>query len=246
MLTLTRYGKELIELYSAFKNATAEIQQRVIIVELNWMKTHKQIEILERFWDTLEAEHQEQQTQILEVLATKISAAIRQVQKVRRRYTEEDGNVQVNRIKYALIKGYIDTAIQDLETWQKYFDPSWYLMLRIASPVIDRELADQSGEQNETLSTARGVRSSIDHGTGHQGSVFRGADELASAKRERLPFCTAELMQRSTKSTKSYIVDSVPCIPEVNIPTLQKMFVTLRENSWPWTRIPSHCSSAAA
>jgi len=213
----------LIKVYSAFKNADAEIHERVVTVELNWMRTEQQIEILGKLWDTLDVVHQEQHSQILEILATKIKAAIRQVERVHRKFPDKDGNPQVNRLKYAMIKGDIDTAIRGLETWQRNFDPSWYLMLRIANPVIDRELArepDDKSEKNETLSTARNVRSSLEAGRGHHASVFLGSEELVSAHRRNIPFSTAEVMQRSAKSSKTYIVDSVPCLPEVRVQVL--------------------------
>lgn len=191
-----------------------------MILELNWTKTQQQLEILEKLWNTLSVTHQEQHAHILDILATKIKAAIRQVERAHRKYPDKDGNPQVNRVKYSVIKGDIDTAIRDLQMWQSNFDPSWYLILRMASPLIDRELAKEPMKKSETLAIARNVRNSLEAGRSQQASVFLGNDELSSAHRNKIPFCTAEVMQRSAKSSKTYIVDSVPCLPEVKVQIL--------------------------
>jgi hypothetical protein len=54
--------------------------------------------------------------------------------------------VQLRPWKYALFKEKLDGSVDDLEAWQKIFDPSWYLIIRAAhnTPVqekIDAEVA---------------------------------------------------------------------------------------------------------
>lgn len=191
---------------------------------MNWTKTWDQIAFLQKIWKTLDITHQEQQSQILDMLATKLNAAITQVKRVQRKNQGKDDEAQINRWKYAMIKESIDKAIQDLETWQKRFDPSWFLILKMADPVIDRELAEGSDNRtsSKSMSTARSVRQSLKADAGIQTTVFLSKDGLTAAQRESIPYCTAELVQRSAKSNKLLIVDRVPCLPEVNARILRE------------------------
>ena len=44
----------------------------------------------------------------------------------------------IKRLKYAVIaKSSLNEIINDLQLWQKMFDPSWYLLCRIAVQQID-------------------------------------------------------------------------------------------------------------
>ena len=47
---------------------------------------------------------------------------------------------KVKRSKYVLVKECLDESIEDLASWQKMFDPSWFLILKVSSPFIDQEL----------------------------------------------------------------------------------------------------------
>ncbi|KAF2278166.1 uncharacterized protein EI97DRAFT_247271 [Westerdykella ornata] len=214
-----KYGKELVRLCSSFRNAGREIQERIIIIESTWLKAQYQIEFLTKIWKTLDVTHQEQQSQILDILETKLKAAIVQVQRVQRRHAGREDDIK--RWKYALVKDSIDNAIEGLEVWQKIFDPSWYLIMRMASRVIDEELQEVADEPKVgTMSTALAFRRSLKSDRDTKVSVFLPKDGLVDALREPIPYSTAELMRRSPTSDKWYIVDSVPCLPDVSARTL--------------------------
>jgi hypothetical protein len=53
--------------------------------------------------------------------------------------------------KYVIQRTALNAVILDLEDWQRRFDPSWFLIMRIADPVIDRELAAQKAEQEQSI-----------------------------------------------------------------------------------------------
>ena len=50
--------------------------------------------------------------------------------------------------KYVLIKEALDDTIRDLEDWQRRFDPSWFLIMRMATPVIDQQLREAKMRAN--------------------------------------------------------------------------------------------------
>ncbi|KAF2874828.1 hypothetical protein BDV95DRAFT_656486 [Massariosphaeria phaeospora] len=213
-----RYGEKLIDLYSSFSNASGELHERVLLIEVNWTRTLHQIEFLKRIWQSLDSDHRNQQDQILQVLATKLTAATHQLERVHKK-RDDKHQAEVKRWKYAFVKENIDQAINDLDAWQKIFDPSWFLMLKMASPLIDQELAKtlsiDSSSGNAPLTTAKSVRDSLRATTQTQ-TIFLPKEGLVGARREAIPYCSAELMLRPSKRNTFFVIDSVPCVPEVN------------------------------
>lgn len=65
-------------------------------------------------------------------------------------------STEVNKFKYAIVKKGLDEIIEDLDKWQKMFDPSWFLILMISNPLIDQQL-DRNGPDTSVsnLSTIR-------------------------------------------------------------------------------------------
>jgi len=185
-----------------------------------------QLYFLQQVWKTLDEEHQSIQNQILQVLVSKLKTAVSQIERVQRRKKDknmDDGNnvVKVKRLKYTLVKDCLDAAIHDFEAWQKMFDPSWFLIMKVGSPLIDQELAKDGRTGVATLCTAKEVRDSLKEEPQIKTSVFLPEADLNSAKRDNIPFSTAQIMQR-TASSKWFILDSVACDPEANISILRK------------------------
>lgn len=229
LLSSRRYGKQLIQLCADFRHADEEKRTRMKTIRSAWIRTERQIDFLGRIWDTLDTELQEHQNELLDELASKLDAANKQISRVFRKIVEEDGETKVNRLKYAGIKGSIDKAIHQLREWQRDFDPGWFLIMRIAKPVIDRELAEASGlnlatsiqedrNMTNTISMARNVRKYMNTDIEENFEMFRKHDP--AAKLETITNSAARLVQRIGKAgARNYIVDTVSCLKgvEVNI-----------------------------
>jgi hypothetical protein len=184
-----------------------------------------QLDFLRKVCETLDEEHQDIQNRILQVLVSKLQAAIFQLERVRKKIDgkhsgNHDNVVKLKRFKYIWIKECVDSAIKDLEEWQKKFDPSWFLIMKVVNPIIDQELAKGKTEV-ASISTAKGLRDSLKVEPQIKASLFLPEDELLSANRHKIPFSTAQTMQRTT-SSKCFILDSVACDPEGNISLLTK------------------------
>ena len=224
-LETRRYGKILVEQYVTFKDAADEINERVLWVESIWKRTTIQLDFLRKVCGTLDEEHQDIQNRILQVLVSKLQVAIFQLERVKKKKELKDcGNtdnvVKPKRLKYIWIKECVDNAIKDLEEWQKKFDPSWFLIMKVVNPVIDQELAKGKSEV-ASISTAKGLRDSLKEEPQIKTPLFLPEEELLSANRQKIPFSTAQTMQRTT-SSKFFILDSVACDPEANISLLTK------------------------
>lgn len=226
-------GQILTERCSAFKAAETDVSERALRIEFIWIKTCTQLDFLTQIWKALDDEHLKMQIQVLRVLINKLETAIAQIERVQKKKKDKEGEEAakgggIKRLKYALIKDTLDNAIQDFESWQKLFDPSWFLIMKIRNPLIDQELSKEDKEDEArtevgSIATARGVRESLKPEPTVQPSVFLPENELASSRRQQITYCTAELLHRTRKAkTKLYILDSVICPPEANIQILTK------------------------
>jgi hypothetical protein len=218
-----RYGKRLIEAYKTFKGAEADVEERVLEVEVYWDQTRQQVEFLKKIWDTLDKEHQDISHRTLRVLISKLETAIAQIERVQKKKdkssdAEDKGGVR--KIKYVLVKSSLDKAIQEFGAWQNLFNPTWFLIMKIASPLIDQELAEDTTEVG-SMTTARGLRDSLKKKPQIETKVFLPENGLVTANRIGIPYSTAELIQR-TPTSKFSILDSVAGDPEVNISILTK------------------------
>jgi hypothetical protein len=58
------------------------------------------------------------------------------------------------------VKQHLDETIQDLDLWQKMFDPSWFLILKVSNSLIDQELS-REGSAVSLLPGARDFRGAV-------------------------------------------------------------------------------------
>lgn len=196
----------------------------MLYVESYWKRTTAQLDLIGRIWKDLDDEHQQIQIRILQVLISKLTKIITKFEKLQKK--EHNGRASENQVtgvkrwKYVMIKEGLDESIAELASWQKTFDPSWFLMLKISSPSIDRELS-RNQLTNPSLPRAHSLRDALREEPLEKVSVFLPKDGLDTAKIREIPFASAKCMQR-TGSNKWVIVDCVPCDPEVNIDLVTK------------------------
>jgi hypothetical protein len=224
-----RYGKSLIELYSSYHNANAEIGERVLLMETNWLRTEKQLDFLKRIWDKLDADHQAIQSRILRLLVNNLESAIDEVQelekKKRKSNVENDGKAEpeYKRWRYAIVKKSLDVTISSLAKWQQAFDPTWFLILRISDSLIDVELAtitpSKSSHSNTAgpapITSAQTIRDSLRPEPQSRASIFLPPEGISRSTRTRLPYSTACLLQRGPKNN-IYVLDSVQSLREAD------------------------------
>ena len=142
-----------------------------------------QLEFLQRVWKSLDNEHQEIQVQILQVLNGKLNAVISKLDR------------QANKKwKYVLMKESLDEAIDELGTWQRMFDPSWFLMLKVSSPFIDQELS-KNPSPDSSVTLANTLRDSLRLEPTRKIHVFLPDDELKKARIEEISLASARLIQ---------------------------------------------------
>ncbi|MCJ1463538.1 hypothetical protein MMC07_002146 [Pseudocyphellaria aurata] len=199
-----KYGRMLVEICATFKDAEVEIRERVLCVESHWKRTKVQLDFMKRIWESLDSEHQTIQTRIFQVLIGKLSTIISRLQKCCEK-----------RWKYVLTKQYLDDSIEDLVSWQKMFDPSWFLILKVSNPVIDQELS-----RNEpavfSFASMYSLRDALREQPLQKVSIFLPKDDLKMAKMLDIPFGSAKYMHRAG-SDNWFVVDRIACDPQADI-----------------------------
>jgi hypothetical protein len=136
------YGKALVKTCQAFRAAESELGQGLIRVEQCWLRIEMQLVVLHSLAPELDERYLQAQQNTLQVLSAKLLAANSKLGSMFQTKSSDSGlsTVEAKRWKYAFMKDSVDEAIADMETWQRIFDPTWFLMLKIASPVVQRRL----------------------------------------------------------------------------------------------------------
>ena len=183
-----------------------------------------QLEFIKQVWKGLDEEHQMIQTQILQVLNSKLSVIISKFEKLSRkrpgdRVTERQVR-EIKRWNYIRIKQHLDESIEDLASWQRMFDPSWYLILKVSSSLVDQELS-RNGSVVSSFTSANRLRDALKEQPLQKVSIFLPKDGLDTARVHEIPFTSAKCMQR-VGSDKWFVIDRILCDMAVDIGTVTR------------------------
>ncbi|KAK0705434.1 hypothetical protein B0H67DRAFT_594051 [Lasiosphaeris hirsuta] len=233
--TCYEYANWIIDFCQTWKNADEEVAERVNIIESCWAKTRLQVMLIQRTRPIMDAELLRVLDESLDILREKLTIAVAKLQNVQDNKSEiRPGFFGFRRRargdKWALEKDTLDSVIRDLEDWQRRCDPSWFLIMRIANPVIDEELqkAEAAAEATPATSTitgrfgrgppcpsplslAGGIRDALRRNGPHR-SVFLPEMPLDTSA---IPFSTAKTARKKTSSDHStwYILDTLKFHP---------------------------------
>ncbi|KAK4574842.1 hypothetical protein LTR86_001684 [Recurvomyces mirabilis] len=215
-----KHGHGLVELCQDLKHARAQIEERIVEVQSHWRRSAMQLEFTRRVHASLGEEHQQHQVAIITILDGKLKAASHKIQRLvkkrRRADLELDQKLRVKRWKYVFVKPFLDSLIYDLAKWQRMFDPSWYLIMRIADPSIDQCLKIEDDatrpEVRRLLKTAKQIRSAILPATAEESGIFLPSDGMNGISPINIPYSAAVWLQRHSSGTSStFVVDTIPC-----------------------------------
>ncbi|OJJ05740.1 hypothetical protein ASPVEDRAFT_868764 [Aspergillus versicolor CBS 583.65] len=219
-------GKIVVSKYRTFKDAGSEIYERVLIIEATWSKISQQLDFLNRICGSLNPEHRDLQQRILLAFHNKLELSVLEVSKLEQS-SDSGGSAQrrLRAAKYVLsVKRPLDLVIQRLQAWAAEFDPTWWLILRMADTAIDKEIdsapsQDQiqgqilaPNDRNYRLEAARHIRDALQANEQSTKGLFLREATLNSADRSDIPFSTSQIITLSvSRKPTSYILDSVDC-----------------------------------
>jgi len=208
LLTNSRWGEALVRLCQSVKHADAEVKERAVAIENLWYRTDVQARFICQIESELDEQFHRLQIEVYNVLEVKLKHAVAQLNGVLK-----DGvqGPTVKKYKYALVKGNLDQAIQDLEAWQKTFDPSWFLVLRLSGRKIDVQLISttptHAGQAAQPIGIACAIRESRNQATNSSIAVFLPPDRLENGTSEAVSLTSVDLLIESSAS-RLHIVDT--------------------------------------
>ncbi|KAJ9603238.1 hypothetical protein H2200_012016 [Cladophialophora chaetospira] len=206
-----KYGNLLVELYTSFKAAESRLKEHIVRLETVWFRTTSQLQVLKSVWQSLNPTHQQIQNQIVDILAGKLKIAVSRIEGVIKKDANTPSEIpgRVRRWKYALLKEGLDKSLDEIETWQRIFDPSWFFIMQTAASVIDDELsaADQ-GSTSPAIASASSLRIALRPDSGDKAKVFLPLQGLNLDQSLDIAFSSLTLAQRKG-SSKWLILEKV-------------------------------------
>jgi hypothetical protein len=211
----------------AYRNAEVEAQELLLVIEHNWVKTKAQITILMKIADTLDAQYRDVQTRVLSEFEGKLKTATLTMDQLIAGEKDKDFDftkmakalgkmAPMKKVKYSFKKEVLEKIIEDLESWQRRFDPSWMLIIRMTDDKIDQQLDQEEKKPRQTsfIMAAKGVREAARESTSTlvpDGSIFISADVL-DTEETIIPFSSA-ILSRLSDSAEHVLVDTMICNP---------------------------------
>ena len=246
-----RAGSKVVEICHTWKNSETEVQERIVIVEMCWERSRVQVDFMRQIASTIDPELCRIMDNLLSQLAIRLELAVKKIQEVvDRESCHRPGLLgfgsRVRKTAYLMKKDALDNIIQDLEIWQRRFDPSWFLLMKIANPVIDQELqkararapvsnpttailvkdaqpakVKRAVQASETSATA--AISPLALASGLRDALSRNPKQPAIflppdlSEFAEIPHSTARAARRKAGDARWYIIDSVHCRPGADV-----------------------------
>jgi len=120
----------------AFRGAEDEVRENILLLENHWNRLRIQLEFIRGISYAFDEHHARIQQDLLLTLQTKLSAATSGIE------AAVGNSTGIRRVNYLFMRKTVERLMADLDSWQKVFDPTWFLIIRISSPLVD------SGIQN--------------------------------------------------------------------------------------------------
>ncbi|RAK82139.1 uncharacterized protein BO72DRAFT_491760 [Aspergillus fijiensis CBS 313.89] len=186
-------GKDLYARCEAYRSAERELQEANLKIKGHWIKIEQQLSALQAVWEALPGALQIHQFQVLQVLRSKLKAAVKSIQSLSVDLGAEashdkpiDSSLarillkvsRFDRIKYAVYaKESLEHVVEELEQWQRTFDPSWFFLSRLAVQTIDQEFSGKRAAESKAVSTVVNLRRAHRiHDMESSASIFVGKD----------------------------------------------------------------------
>lgn len=151
-------------------------------------------------------EHQKIYYRILLALQAKLEHLNSMFVKVLRPADADAGSL-AKKFRYVLKKDNLDRAIEDLRFWQNEADPSWFLLMRLSSPKVDKVLAEESAVSTPAVSMIRAVLNTTATAAPSSSGVglmleYKDINQMILVD---VPFSEAQAAKRAKSSKVSYI-----------------------------------------
>ncbi|SMR55718.1 unnamed protein product [Zymoseptoria tritici ST99CH_3D1] len=221
-----KYGPQVVALCRTYRDADVQFAERVLQVRSTWKKTSLQLVFVRNIAQELDPDLREIQEETLSILVGRLRLALTRLEGLN---VGENGGTR-RKLKFAVGKSGLDNIIQDLSDWQARFDPSWLLLLRLGSPIIDVELRknDLGSEETSSLTLFRKLAANKPMEGNERPHVSLPPSGLAGVQMQKIPRSTARFFQQP-ETGKWLIADNVLCYSKQHQQLVRKNIRTLAQ-----------------
>ncbi|KAL4961579.1 uncharacterized protein BDV14DRAFT_203613 [Aspergillus stella-maris] len=142
-----KYGNKLLLLCRQYRSLDAELGETLLTIQASWIKMDIQLRTLRSLSSKLDTVLLTLYHDALTRLEAKLSKAADSFQVLQAK-AGMAYNVH-QKLKVVYLKRELSQMVEEFENWQRRFDPSWYLISRIADPGVDGELKDVAGRSKQ-------------------------------------------------------------------------------------------------
>ncbi|KAF2028500.1 hypothetical protein EK21DRAFT_101818 [Setomelanomma holmii] len=239
-LCIKSIDKEGKELCSTLRHAGHQISERILRLDNSWLRFTYQLNFFQRVRHLMEDEHIEIYEQTLLIFQSKLDIVVKQLQGLVRSQPAANGFAPTNvyapkRLKYGFKKEALDQAIEALEIWQQTADQSWFLLMKIADPSLDRALSTTRSTSASTFGAPATATIAIRSGSRypnesdtHMASstgLSLEADALKQMQISQIAYCngmTIATRQSSNGQARVYILNPIVCEPTSKYQSIKK------------------------
>ncbi|PLN84457.1 HET-s/LopB domain protein [Aspergillus taichungensis] len=182
-----RTGKKLVHLCQQIRSLGSDIEEMALIIEGVWNKMEIQVGLIKEFWNSslLQPSLQKHYADAILRLIKKLQGAVSSLETSNEKRLSSSSVLA--KVKAVYLMHVLKKIVADLETWQRRFDPSWYLITLLSAPAIDERLQQQ--RSSPSASRLLRIRESIHHnsncGANVDDSIFQSFEGL-SGQRDRI------------------------------------------------------------
>ncbi|KAL3470171.1 hypothetical protein BJX99DRAFT_264491 [Aspergillus californicus] len=214
-------GAKIIDICESWKSAHRDVQQRIVIIDACWDRTRRQVDFMMRITQIMDYDLRRVMDDLLAELNRTLSNAIDSIETHIRRESLAKPSLfgfksRAKKASWVWKKDTVDSIIADLEHWLRRFDPSWFLLMKIASPVVDSELARARADEGRTHGQATVADSPLAVAAGLRNVLSPNLDQAKSLILPNspmqwldIPFADVKAGRRKSGDTRWYIIDTI-------------------------------------
>ena len=188
------------------------MHETVVSVQLCWSRISSQLEFAEQLENSMSDEDKAIQMEAVKILESRLMVISTIISK-----TDKFSNAKVKRLHHLTLRSEIKSALNEMEAWQKRFEPPWFQIVKTLPSVADqvirkvhRNRSEDDGEPTREVIKFRQAFANHDKSTDSEKSnLFIKETTLNVLRRIPIQYCSAEHGVDEQTSTKGYIIETV-------------------------------------
>lgn len=146
----------MFKICSSLKDVDGQVEERGLDVENHWLAVRLQLGFLNDIESVLSDDLYRSIDRRVLQLTQKLSQADTALRNI--------GKSKAKKISWALKKDALDTLISDFDRWQDRFRPLWFMVVTLASPLVDSAFAKAllTNEHGRIVRRSSGVKNPLD------------------------------------------------------------------------------------